>query len=304
LLQSYSAETALGGLQQAWTLTNEIAFYLLLPLWALGAAALARRLAPRRALLAELAVLAAAAAAALAFRGWVHSFEGDDVTTGHVDPRVHWLPANFHLFVPGMALAVVLEWSRHREAPLRALEWLRRHPLLCWAGAAACFWAVSTRLDLGFRVGATEPGQAVAKELLYAGTGFLLVLPVALAGATLPRSLRWLASRPMVTLGVLSYGIYLWHEGVTDIYRGVRDLPIFTGSFPAALAVTLAGSIAVAAVSYVLVERPALALKNRHHRLFAGWRPVGLPADVTAAVPAVPAVSAITAGAAPQAPPR
>ena len=67
-----------------------------------------------------------------------------------------------------------------------------------------------------------------------AGVGFLVVLPVALAGATLPRSLRWLGSRPMVVLGVLSYGIYLWHEGVLDIYRDTRDLPVFTGSMPAA----------------------------------------------------------------------
>ena len=34
LLQSYSKPHALGGLQQAWTLVNEMAFYLLLPLWA------------------------------------------------------------------------------------------------------------------------------------------------------------------------------------------------------------------------------------------------------------------------------
>ena len=32
-------------------------------------------------------------------------------------------------------------------------------------------------------------------------------------------------------------------------------------------------------MSYVVIERPALALKDRHHRLFAEWRPVGLPAD-------------------------
>jgi peptidoglycan/LPS O-acetylase OafA/YrhL len=184
--------------------------------------------------------------------------------------------------VPGMALAVALEWSRRQERPLRLLEWPRRHPLVCWAGAAACFWAVSTRLDLSFRVGATAPGQAVVKEILYAGVGFLLVLPVALAGATLPRSLRWLGSRPMVVLGVLSYGIYLWHEGVTDIYRDVFNVPIFNGSFPAALAVTVAGSIALAAVSYFVIERPALALKDRHRRLFAAWRPVGLPAGVAA----------------------
>ena len=277
LLQSYSASTALGGLQQAWTLTNEVAFYLLLPLWAAGAAYLAKRLAPRRAVAVELGILAAAAAGALAWRYWLHSLSGDDVSLGTFDPRLHWLPANFHLFVPGMALAVGVEWSRRRDQPLRILEWPRRHPLVCWLGAAACFWTVSTQLGLGFEVGATGATQGVLKEMLYGGVGFLLVLPVALAGAMLPRSLRWLGSRPMVALGVLSYGIYLWHEGVTDIYRDVFDVPLFFGSFPRALAFVLAGSIAAAAVSYYVVERPALALKDRHHRLFAGWRPVGLP---------------------------
>jgi peptidoglycan/LPS O-acetylase OafA/YrhL len=287
LLQSYSNATTLGGLQQAWTLTNEVAFYLVLPLWAAAFTWLARRLAPRRAVAAELCVLGLCAAGALAIVYSVHGFGNDDVTTGTFDARLHWLPANFHLFVPGMALAVALEWSRRRDRPLRLLELPRRHPMVCWAGAAACFWAVSTQLDLGFQVGATEPGQAVVKEVLYAGTGFLLVLPVALAGATLPRSLRWLGSRPMVVLGVLSYGIYLWHEGVTDIYREIFDVPIFHGSFPAALAFTLVGSVAAAGVSYVVIERPALALKDRHKRLFADWRPVGLPA--TAATPRAPA---------------
>ena len=277
LLQSYSAHTALGGLQQAWTLTNEVAFYLVLPLWALAAAWVGRRLTPRRALLAEIAALAAAAAGALAFRYWVQTVDTSDVTLGTIDPRIHWLPANFHMFVPGMALAVALEWSRRRPRPLRLLEWPRRHPLVCWAGAAACFWVAATPLGLGFEVGASDPGTSLAKELLYAGVGFLVILPVALAGATLPRSLGWLGSRPMVLLGVLSYGIYLWHEGVLDIYRDIRDLPVFTGSFPAALVATVAGSVVAAGVSYVLVERPALALKDRRRRLFDAWRPVGLP---------------------------
>lgn len=279
LLQSYSAHTALGGLQQAWTLTNEIAFYLLLPVWAAGAAWLARRLAPSRAFAAELGVLALAAMGALAFRYWVHTVDASDVTQGVIDPRVHWLPANFHLFVPGMALAVALEWSRRRESPFGVLEWPRRHPLACWAGAAVCFWLVSTQLGLGFEVGASAPRTSMAKELLYAAVGFLLVLPVAVAGATLPRSLRWLGSRPMVVLGTLSYGIYLWHEGVLDIYRDILDLPMFTGSLLPALAWTLAGSVVAAAISYVVVERPALALKDRRRRLFATWRPVGLPAE-------------------------
>jgi peptidoglycan/LPS O-acetylase OafA/YrhL/4-amino-4-deoxy-L-arabinose transferase-like glycosyltransferase len=278
LFQSYSADTALGGLQQAWTLTNEVAFYLLLPLWAYAAARLGRRLTPRRAMIGELGVLGLTAAGALAFRYWVHTVDTSDVTLGTIDPRIHWLPANLHMFVPGMALALVLEWSRRRDRPLRLLEWPRRHPLVCWAAAAACFWAVSEPLGLGFEVGTNDPGTSMVKEGLYAAIGFLVVLPVALAGVTLPRSLRWLGSRPMVVLGVLSYGIYLWHEGILDIYRDTRDLPVFTGSLPAALLATIAGTVAVAAVSYVLVELPALSLKDRRRRLFDEWRPVGLPA--------------------------
>jgi peptidoglycan/LPS O-acetylase OafA/YrhL len=84
----------------------------------------------------------------------------------------------------------------------------------------------------------------------------------------------------MMALGMLSYGIYLWHEGVLDIYRDIFDVPIFTGSMPAALAFTLAGSVVAAAISYVLVERPALSLKDRDRRLFDRWQPVGLPSEV------------------------
>jgi peptidoglycan/LPS O-acetylase OafA/YrhL/4-amino-4-deoxy-L-arabinose transferase-like glycosyltransferase len=279
LLQSYSKAHALGGLQQAWTLVNEVAFYLLLPLWAAGAAWLAGRLKPRTAVLTELGILLAAALGALGFRWWLHSFQANDPSIGNFDPRFHWLLANFHLFVPGMALAVGLEWSRRRHRPLAVLEAARRHPLVCWAAAGLAFWALSTQLDLGVQVGATGQGQAIAKEVLYAAVGFALVVPVALAGATLPRSLRWLGAPLMVALGVLSYGIYLWHEGATDLYRDIRNLAPLHGWFAGILVVTTVASVALAAVSYLVVERPALGLKDRHRKLFAAWRPVHLPAD-------------------------
>jgi peptidoglycan/LPS O-acetylase OafA/YrhL len=283
LLQSYSKADALGGLQQAWTLVNEVAFYLLLPFWAAGAAVLARRLKPRLAVATELAVLALAAAGALGFRLWLHSFQANDPSLGDFDPRFHWIVANFHMFVPGMALAVALEWSRRRDRPLALLEAFRRHPLLCWGVAAVAFWAVSTQLGLGVQVGATESDQAMAKELLYAVVGIALVLPVALAGATLPRSLRWLGMRAMVVLGVLSYGIYLWHEGVTDVYRDIANEPVLHGWFPGVLAVTFLASVVLAGLSYLLVERPALALKDKRRKMFPDWAPVRLPADAVVA---------------------
>ena len=278
LLQSYSAETALGGLQQAWTLTNEVAFYLLLPLWAFAAAWVGRRLAPRRALVGELAFWGSPPPARWrSATGCTRSTRATS-RSGPSTPASTGCPPTSTCSSPAWPSRSVLEWSRRRDRPLRLLEWPRRHPLVCWTAAAACFWAVSEPLGLGFEVGSSDPATSMVKEGLYAAIGFLVVLPVALAGATLPRSLRWLGSRPMVVLGVLSYGIYLWHEGILDIYRDTRDLPVFTGSLPAALLATIAGSVAAAAVSYVLVERPALTLKDRRRRLFDEWQPVGLPA--------------------------
>jgi peptidoglycan/LPS O-acetylase OafA/YrhL len=279
LLQSYSKSHALGGLQQAWTLVNEMAFYFLLPLWAAAFAWVASRTKARAAVAVEFLVLAAAAAGALGFRLWLHSFQPNDPSLGNFDPRFHWIIANFHLFVPGMALALALEWSRRRDEPLRLLEAPRRHPLVSWAVALVGLWAVSTQLNLGVQVGASESGQAMAKELLYGLVGFALLLPVALAGATLPKSLRWLGTRLMVLLGVLSYGIYLWHEGVIDLYRENRNEPPLHGWFAGILVVTVVASVAVAGISYLVVERPALSLKDKRRRLFPDWQPVGLPAD-------------------------
>ena len=309
LLQSYSKVTALGGLQQAWTLTNELAFYLLLPVWAFAAAWLFRRLRGRRAVLAEGVVLALAAAGALAFRTWVESLGGNSLE-GHTffdefftDPRLHWIIGNFHMFVPGMALALAYEWSRRRDRPLAVLELIRRHALVCWAVAGVAFWYVSTQIGLD-ELGSDSAREAFEKEVLYAVVGFALLAPVALAGETLPRSLRWLGTRVMVTLGVLSYGIYLWHEGVTDVYRDTRDIQapdgtyLLSGWFPAMLAFCVVGSIALAAVSYWLVERPALLLKDRDRKLFAEWRPVGLPVD-RRHPPRIPAPSPAPAGGAP-----
>jgi peptidoglycan/LPS O-acetylase OafA/YrhL len=133
---------------------------------------------------------------------------------------------------------------------------------------------------------------------LYAAVGIALVVPVALAGARLPRPLRWLGSRVMVALGVLSYGIYLWHEGVTDLYRDIRNLAPLHGWFAGALVVTALGSVAAAAVSYLALERPALRLKDGRRRPFAGWRPVRLPVDAAAPTPVAPAGAGTAAGGA------
>jgi peptidoglycan/LPS O-acetylase OafA/YrhL len=77
-----------------------------------------------------------------------------------------------------------------------------------------------------------------------------------------------LMARPVVAwLGLVSYGIFLWHYVVTlELGTNGAGAP-----FLVVLLGTLAISISVAALSYYVVERPLLRLK--HRRLRPGYRP-------------------------------
>jgi peptidoglycan/LPS O-acetylase OafA/YrhL len=70
-------------------------------------------------------------------------------------------------------------------------------------------------------------------------------------------------NRVMLWLGLISYGIYIWHEAWQDKYIGwVGDKPFLSPFWPM-LAVTLVLTLASATVSWYVVEKPALRLKGR-----------------------------------------
>jgi peptidoglycan/LPS O-acetylase OafA/YrhL len=61
-------------------------------------------------------------------------------------------------------------------------------------------------------------------------------------------------------VGLVSYGVYLWHVPLLLFGRGHHLLP---STFLGALAVTLPVVLLVSAGSWYLVERPLIALANR-----------------------------------------
>lgn len=250
--QTYSRSTITHGLPQAWTLGAELVFYALLPLWALAVGAVVRR-APRRWLTVELGALAALALASI---GWKIGVVA--TLAGAADARIPallTLPAYLDHFAAGMALAVVgvaVAARPQRPAALRALD---RRPWLPWLAALA-----GAAVLLRISAGSVDPvtGGYVVHRVLETLVAALLLIPAVLAPTGVVR--RALGPPVLLWLGLVSYGLYLWHVPVTAGLLWIDADRI--GIAPFALLATLL-TVLLAAASWYGLERHAIALGHR-----------------------------------------
>ncbi len=267
---------------QSWTLDVEVAFYLVLPLVAALTGMAVRRGVPW--LRAELVGLGVFAAGSMAVK-LAGAAQGGTVTTEV--SFIGWPLSYFDGFAIGMALAVLALWHEDGGRVPRAVR---------AALSARALWGAWALLLLVAVVVLRTDDPLVAQKIwdgprflveytVYIGLGALLVAPVLLgwgAGAGRVRSL--LSSGPVLRLGTISYGIYLWHFFVFDLARHAGlDVTGGAGAYVLWVAVGLGGSIVLATLSWKLVEQPALALK-RYVPLQAG-RPAavaGTPGTATA----------------------
>jgi peptidoglycan/LPS O-acetylase OafA/YrhL len=102
----------------------------------------------------------------------------------------------------------------------------------------------------------TATAQRILRDLP-AAFGFAMIV-AAVAGAPLRN--RALVAPPVRALGTLSYAIYLWHYVAIMYLRAVGWWP---GDMAEALALTLALTLPVSALSWFAVERPALRWAKR-----------------------------------------
>src|SRR5207247_3514902 len=96
---------------------------------------------------------------------------------------------------------------------------------------------------------------------LPAAVGFALVIGAAAEG-TGP-ALSWRSARPLVGLGVISYGIYLWH---LPLLLTARELGLLPATFALRLALVLPLAIGAGALSWVMVERPGMGYAASRQR--------------------------------------
>jgi peptidoglycan/LPS O-acetylase OafA/YrhL len=234
----------------AWSLAVEEQFYVL---WPLAFLLLARR--GRRALAAA---LAAAVVAAAAWRSCLFLRVG--VPTHYV---YNAFDTRFDSLAIGCLMAV-LGSRREFLGFARAVAWRPWLPALTLAALA---WSrLATPAAYAYTLGYTVDSLLLA------------VLMLQVMQLHRSRAWSWLEWRPMRYLGAVSYPMYLWHGWAITAGRHVEVVP------PAArLLIGIGVCVAVASLSYYVVEKPILALRPRVERWLRARGPL-LPARVRPAI--------------------
>ena len=181
-----------------------------------------------------------------------------------------------------LAVAVAGRWPAAVTGGVRLGSRAAR-AALGWAAAIGAGWLV-------WLVGHTDGADA----RLYRGGLLLVALAVAavLAHVVLVPdgwSARVLSWRPLVLLGVISYGVYLWHWPVYVVVNAGRTGR--TGLDLVALRCLV--TLALAVASYLLVERPLRRLLSQARP----WRLAAAGVVAASAVAAVALTSAVTPAA-------
>ena len=151
----------------------------------------------------------------------------------------------------GCLLALFLSWSRLPAKPwFRATVQVLTVPAVAWLG-----YLMAT--------------SAVYLKFLYQGGGLTwvalatCVIILQCLIAPVPPLRAFLAWRPMVVIGRMSYGLYLWHSPVSWLTdpRHYEVLPILPR--PALFVVRVILTFTIAGLSYRFLEQPLLRLKHR-----------------------------------------
>jgi peptidoglycan/LPS O-acetylase OafA/YrhL len=257
-MQSYSPLTLFLGIGPAWSLSVEVVFYLALPALVIGTWALVDSTADRRrrqivALVPPLALLVVGLSGKIvaAFYAPGTPSAGAGISWRDVVTYSAWGQAD--LFAPGMLLAIA-----HVELEDRASH-LRR-----WARHAVAALAVLLAVAAIALSGGDGLGPYAYRTLMaVVGALFLAVVVLAPPDERARSRLHVLLdSRVMTGLGLVSYSLFLWHEPLIHLATA-RGLA-FGGPSGLVAAILLVGGAAVAAsiLTYLLVEKPALARKR------------------------------------------
>ena len=245
--QVYSSDTVRGGIGVAWTLAVEVTFYAALPLFAWLAARLGRLAGS---VAGDVLLLVALSAASLVVRA--------DTSPLHT-AQLSTLAANFPWFALGMGVALLSVVLEGRPAP----AWFggllpRAWPLVSWTVAGLLFVLLHA-VAVG-SIALSASAAAVVANVLYGLVALFILLPAAFGEAHGGAVRGVLRARALAWVGLVSYGVYLYH---TIVIAQLEKVLPSGGGAPHYLALALCSlvvTLACAAVSYYALERPIMRL--------------------------------------------
>lgn len=233
----------------SWTLGIEIAFYVFVPL----AAGLLRVLHPGRWPPRRLAVVMLGFGLASAVWSYVvNVFLATDRSTIMLLLRIG-LQVWLYAFIPGILIAIAAGAAAQRR-PWPWLQWIASRPLVSLPVTLA-LWVLGYVLNQS----TTATLAALCDVVFVVASGLLL--------ATVVAGGRWMAPavKMLAPIGLISYGIYLWHDIVVQVIWQKTSLGFHGGggAFLANTILVTAITLPIAAASWFLVERPLMRLLAR-----------------------------------------
>jgi peptidoglycan/LPS O-acetylase OafA/YrhL len=258
LIHPLTSQNVFTGIHQAWTLSIELTFYLCLPwiakligIWTKNKST---NVATRNILVWLLIFYTSA---------YLYRIVFSQVHYKIFETHAIWFPAHLDSFALGMAISVAVVALN----VLPALDGLQHRltkmwPIFFFFSATAWFWST----QIGWALGLNQSRFRIdlLGHFLYGIASVCFVFPFCLNTGN-SRMVKIFGSRLFVWLGTVSYGMYLWHYLFLDGNFANTHMPydIHDMGIATRMLITIPGTIAIAAVSYYLIERPLLGALSR-----------------------------------------
>ncbi len=227
-------------LGHTWSLSVEEQFYLI---WPALLCLLFRFQASRRHIVTFVAVgIVASCALRLGLHRQHLIFGGESIDTNRL---YNGLDTRADALLAGCLASLLITWNYLPTAG-RFITWLKPASVLAAVGLAYALY----RWDMGSAQ--YYDGMFTVVAICSATVLIRLVLAPSRWALAI---LEW---RPLVAVGQVSYGLYLFHQPIIWVVKDIDAWPM-----PVRVVVALTATIAMTLLSYFLVERPCLRLKDR-----------------------------------------